>query len=63
MNFWLIKLRYGLAIHVDKVVTYMYIFDFQTELFVYDLSRKKYKKQARNYTIYWRWVNWIFCVT
>ena len=31
------------------------IYIFQTELFVYDLSRKKYKKQARNYAIYWRW--------
>lgn len=30
------------------------VFRTKTELFVYDLSRKKYKKQARNYTIYWR---------
>lgn len=26
MNFWLIKLRYGLAIHVDKVVAYKYVY-------------------------------------
>ena len=31
------------------------IYFFQTKLFVYDLSRKKYKKQARNNAIYWRW--------
>nr|XP_022322232.1 SID1 transmembrane family member 1-like [Crassostrea virginica] len=30
------------------------VFRTKTELFVYDLSRKKYKKQARNYAIYWR---------
>ncbi|XP_062571062.1 SID1 transmembrane family member 2-like [Saccostrea cucullata] len=30
------------------------VFRTKTELFVCDLSRKKYKKQARNYAIYWR---------
>lgn len=53
MNFWLIKLRYGLAIHVDKVVAYKYVYFFIfRQNFLCMIYQEKNTRNKREITLF-----------